>query len=98
MKYPEKVLLKLESGTLARIDACSENRSDFIRGAISSALGDDLPADARVLLDRLRRRPSSSRDAERHFGWLGLRYSKAERALLDRELIRVRGGVLEVCE
>lgn len=39
MKYPEKILLKLPAGTLARIDAVSGNRSEFVRDALLSVLG-----------------------------------------------------------
>jgi hypothetical protein len=35
----EKYLLKLEDGTLARIDAVAENRAAFIRDAVERALG-----------------------------------------------------------
>lgn len=35
----EKYLLKLEEGTLARIDAVAENRAVFVRAAIERALG-----------------------------------------------------------
>lgn len=38
MKYPEKILLKLPAGTLARIDAVSGNRSEFVREALLSFL------------------------------------------------------------
>lgn len=38
MKYPEKFLLKMSLGTLARIDAVSGNRSEFVRAAIEMAL------------------------------------------------------------
>ncbi len=38
MKFPEKILLKLSEGTLARIDAVSGNRSEFIRNAVDVAL------------------------------------------------------------
>jgi hypothetical protein len=38
MRYPEKVLLTLEEGTLARIDAASGNRSEFIRAAVAEKL------------------------------------------------------------
>lgn len=40
MRYPEKFLLKLPEGTLGRVDAVSGNRSEFIRDAVLSALGD----------------------------------------------------------
>ena len=39
MLYPEKMLLKLPAGTLARIDAVCGNRSDWIRGVIEDGLG-----------------------------------------------------------
>jgi hypothetical protein len=39
MKYPEKYLLKMRAGTLARIDAVSNNRADFVRAAVEAALG-----------------------------------------------------------
>ena len=38
MKYPDKVLLRLEAGTLARIDAVTDNRSEWLRAAIDAAL------------------------------------------------------------
>ena len=34
MKFPEKILLKLPSGTLDRIDAITPNRSEFIREVV----------------------------------------------------------------
>lgn len=40
MRYPEKFLLKLPEGTLGRVDAVSGNRSEFIRDAVLSALGE----------------------------------------------------------
>lgn len=39
MKYPEKVLLKLPAGTLEEIDGVCDNRSDWLRGLITAALG-----------------------------------------------------------
>jgi hypothetical protein len=38
MKYPEKVLLRVPSGTLAAIDSTTQNRSDWMRDAIAVAL------------------------------------------------------------
>ena len=38
MKYPEKMLLKLPEGTLARLDAISGNRSKFVRDLVLGAV------------------------------------------------------------
>ncbi len=41
MKYPEKFLLKLPEGTLGRVDAVADNRSEWIRGLVLRELGAD---------------------------------------------------------
>lgn len=54
-RFPESVLLKLPEGMLARIDAVSDNRSEFIRKAVIGALsqmdGDAVPPRLRVAPD-----------------------------------------------
>jgi Arc/MetJ-type ribon-helix-helix transcriptional regulator len=58
------------------------------------AVSDGLRPDAKVLLEALRGKRMTSRDAEKAMGWMGLRYSKAEGQLLLAGAIRVEGGVL----
>ena len=54
----------------------------------------DLKPDAVVLLSALRQKRMASREAEKSMGWLGLRYSKAERSLIGAGLVAVVDGVL----
>lgn len=54
----------------------------------------DLRPDAVVLLGALRKKPMGSRDAEKAMGWLGLRYSKAEKQLIGLGLVRQENGIL----
>lgn len=56
-RFPESVLLKLPEGMLARIDAVSGNRSEFIRRAVMSAL---VGLDSDVVPARLREAAVSS--------------------------------------
>lgn len=103
--------VRFPDGTFERIDALGGNRSEFIRDAVSAALGDvvrdravvgeknsnegsDLSADALELFGVVSVSPISSRDLEKKFSWLGLRYSKAEAALLSSDLAEVSDGLL----
>ena len=53
-------------------------------------------ADEKVLLSELRRQAMTSRDLERKMAWLGLRYSRAEKALLSSGLVVVVDGLMVV--
>ena len=66
------------------------------RETIAGAVG--LNPDEAVLREVLLRKRMTSRQAEAETGWFGLRYSKAERALMDLGLVRVEGGVLCACD
>ena len=55
-------------------------------------------ADEEALVALLRKRPLSSRDAERSMAWLGLRYPNAEKALLSSGRVAVVDGLLVVTE
>jgi len=131
MKFPEKILLKLPSGTLDRIDAITPNRSEFIREVVLRELvvrGGVMPvgskkksfvppepdpvlsaidaakarpvapsgrqADAAELLAVIRSKRLSPRRAEAEMGWLGLRYSNAEKLLLSSGAAVLDGGFL----
>lgn len=102
--------VRFPDGTFDLIDAVSDNRSCFIRDAVSAALGGGgvrrVPrkknsnvssgrgADAAVLLEALRKRSMSSREAEKLMGWLGLRYANAEKRLLQDGSVYSDGGIL----
>ena len=114
MLYPERMLLKLPSGTLCALDGLAENRSDFVRGLILAAVsgecsgavsGDPLVrddvtrpcavlSDADVLLGLLRDRSLSSRDAGKVLGWMDGRVERAERELINAQLVFYRSGLL----
>ncbi len=124
MKFPEKFLLKLPAGTMARIEAASPNRSEWIRDVLLGALdawegvdgggetkselvrpgeairiprGFDpkcLRPDALVLLGAIQKKRMTSRQAEAELGWLGLRYSNAEKSLIAADLVVLQDGVL----
>ncbi|GLO70333.1 hypothetical protein MACH17_18500 [Phaeobacter inhibens] len=67
---------------------------DHIEEGPSKETGGDLRPDAVVLLGALRKKRMSSRDAEEAMGWLGLRYSKAERQLIGLGLVHQENGLL----
>jgi hypothetical protein len=124
MKFPEKFLLKLPEGTMARVEAVSPNRSEWIRDVLLGALdawegvdgggetkselvrpgeavriprglnSANLRPDALALLEALRKKPMTPRDAEKAMGWLGLRYANAEKALIAEGLVVLQDGVL----
>lgn len=51
-------------------------------------------ADQKVILSALRAKSRTSRDLEKRLGWLGLRYSNAEKVLLGCGMIAVVGGMM----
>ncbi|GGE30002.1 hypothetical protein GCM10011360_17600 [Primorskyibacter flagellatus] len=51
-------------------------------------------ADDAAVLDVIRGGRFSSRDVEKRIGWMGLRYSKAEKRLLESGAVMVVDGVL----
>lgn len=82
-KYPEKILLKVPSGTCARISAVSDNRQAFIRDAIDAALGVKpkrvVPverSDTDALLEALVS-PRTERNLMDDLGWPAMRVSRA---------------------
>lgn len=99
MKYPEKMLLKLPDGFLARIDAASSNRSDFVRSAIEAALGGDVapvvpaePVDVHKDVDRrvAMAAPVDKRSSDR--------FRADDDALLDYVRSHPRVNVRSICE
>lgn len=71
-----------------------EKRARSKKNFDGQAVSDGLRPDARVLLSALREKRMTSRDSEKAMGWMGLRYAKAEKQLIQAGLIRVEGGVL----
>ena len=55
---------------------------------------DAFRSDSLVLLEALRKKRMTPRDAERAMGWLGLRYSRAEAELLGAGVICLDDGFL----
>jgi len=55
-------------------------------------------ADKAAVLDLIRKKRVSSRQAEQEMGWPGLRYANAEKALLADGTVEVVNGLLEVCD
>lgn len=105
IRYAVAEALKAGSGQRAKTDAPAiaeravkevpakrlRSKKNFDGQAVST---DGLRPDAAALLEALRKKRMSPKDAEKAMGWLGLRYSKAEGQLLLAGVVRVEGGVL----